>query len=137
MADQPLQRQRGEPAVVVKHRAAAEDQPAALAEQARDVPGEAGESVQPRMRLIVENRVDAGRYHVRAELRQARAVVAQQKTCIGQDRAQLFHRDRQQEIVAEIAAAIVSGKQYAGSALVLRHSGGSYNANSRRERQEF
>jgi len=55
------------------------------------------------MRLIVENRINAGRYHVRAEFRQARAAVAQQKTCIGQDRAQLFHRDRQQEIVAEIA----------------------------------
>ena len=137
MAEQPLQRQRDEPAIVVKHRAAAEDQPAALAEQTRDVPGEAGEPVQPRTRLIVENCVDPGRYHVRAELRQARAVVAQQKTCIGQDRAQLFHRDRQQEIVAEIAAAIVSGKQYAGSALVLRHGGGSYNANSSKSAKNF
>ena len=61
MAEQPLQRQRGESAVVMKHSAAAEDQPAALAEQTRDLPGEADEPVQPRMRLIIENCIDPGR----------------------------------------------------------------------------
>ena len=39
----------------------------------------------------------------------------------GQDRAQLFHRDRQQKVVAQIAAAIVSGEQYACAAPILRH----------------
>ena len=33
-------------------------------------------------------------HDVRAEFWQIRAVVAQQKPGIGQDRAQLFHRDR-------------------------------------------
>ena len=63
--------------------------------------------------MIIENRIDAGRRDVRAEVRQRRAVVAQQKPRAGQDRAQFFHRNRQQEIVAEIAATVVSGKQYA------------------------
>ena len=61
MAEQPLQRQRREPAVVVIDRAAAKDQPAALAQQARDVPGETDEPVELRVGLIVENCVDAGR----------------------------------------------------------------------------
>ena len=121
MADQPLQRQRGEPAIVVKHRAAAEDQPAALPQQARHAPSEADEPGKPRSRRIVEDRVDAGGDDVRAEIRQFRAMIAQQKPRPGQDRAQFFDRDRQQEIVTEIAAAVVSGQQYAGAALVLRH----------------
>ncbi|MGE0035235.1 MAG: hypothetical protein AB7S93_06335 [Xanthobacteraceae bacterium] len=44
-------------------------------------------------------------------------MIAQQKACVGQGRPQPFDRDRQQQIVAEIAAAIVSRKQDAGSAL--------------------
>ena len=79
MADQPLQRQRGEPAVVVKHRAAAEDQPAALPQQARHAPDEADEPGMPRSRLIVEDRVDAGGDDVLSKVRQVRAVIAQQK----------------------------------------------------------
>ncbi len=113
-----------EPAAVVKHRAAAEDQPAALAQQPGDVPGEAGEPVESRVGLIAEDRIDAGRRDVRAEARQRRAVVAQQKPRAGQDRAQFFHRDGQQEIVAEIAATVVSGEQYAVAAVVHRHGVG-------------
>jgi len=73
--------------------------------------------------LIVENRVDAGRDDVGAELWEIRAVVAQQKPGIGQERAQLFHCDRQQKIVAQIAAAVVSGKKYGCAVTVAGHGG--------------
>ena len=121
MADHPLQRQRGEPAVVVKHRAAAKDQPVALPQQARHAPDEADEPGMPGSRLIVEDRVNAGGNDVLSKVRQVRAMIAQQKPRSGQDHTQLFDRDRQQEIVAEIAAAVIAGQQYAGAVPVLRH----------------